>query len=111
MKCVIPLFVLLLNAFQSSAQTFLWAKALNTHSSTGLSIACGQTGSIYTSGHLYGTVFDMDLGPGVYNLSPGAGMNNAYIAKYNAQGDFVWAKLLFSQDYNNQIVEIKVDAQ
>ena len=111
MKYVIPLFVLLINAIQSNAQTFLWAKALNTPTSIGLNIACGHTGSIYTSGHLYGTVFDMDLGPGVYNLSPGAGMNNAYIAKYNAQGDFVWAKLLFSQDYNNRIVDVKVDAQ
>lgn len=111
MKNFLLLVLFILSVTSSNAQTFLWAKALNTHSSIGLNMVCGHTGSIYTSGRLYGTLFDMDLGPGVYNLSPGGGMNNAYVAKYNEQGDFVWAKLLFSQDYNNRIVDIKVDAQ
>ncbi len=95
---------------QVNAQTFLWAKNVNTFTTQGLKIINDQSGNIISTGTLLGGTVDFDFGPGVFNLTPGVGNSNAYIAKYNTDGDFIWAKLIFSQYANNRIIDLKVDS-
>ncbi|MBK8327891.1 MAG: hypothetical protein IPL09_00030 [Bacteroidetes bacterium] len=72
-------------------------KSVSSTISQGKKIVCDENGNIYTSGILssnFGLATDFDFGPNIYNLAPGVGNSNAYIAKYNSNGDFLWAKLL-----------------
>lgn len=70
---------------------FVWAKQFNgTNTDTGYSLALGASGNIYIAGEFMGTT-DFDTGSGVFNLTP-LGSVDAYVAKLNNNGDFVWAK-------------------
>src|ERR1035437_774923 len=70
----------------------LWAKSMgSTGSDIGNSIALDASGNVYTTGYFYGTV-DFDPGAGIFNLTAAAGVNNIFISKLDASGNFVWAK-------------------
>lgn len=72
---------------------FVWAKQFNgTSTDTGYSLALGASGNIYIAGEFMGTT-DFDTGSGVFNLTS-LGSVDAYVAKLNSNGDFVWAKQL-----------------
>jgi len=83
-----------------SSGNFVWAKAINgMGSNIGRSIAVDPAGSgdVYTTGEFGGTV-DFDPGPGVFNLTaPGATLE-AFISRWNASGNFVWAKQMGGTD-------------
>jgi len=49
------------------------------------------SGNVYVTGIFEGTV-DFDPGIGIYALSTTGSVENTFIAKFNANGDFVWAK-------------------
>jgi hypothetical protein len=78
---------------------FVWAKGFAAQSdsgSTGAAVAVDQAGDVYTAGSFTGTV-DFDPGPGTFNLtstinSLGAAEQNAFIAKLDSNGNFLWAK-------------------
>ena len=79
---------------------FVWAKQLGGpiggFGNYGLSVAIDASGNVYTTGYFGGTV-DFDPGPGVYNLSVSnfgvnPNINNAFISKLDAAGNFIWAK-------------------
>jgi hypothetical protein len=55
----------------------------------GQAIKVDLLGNVYTAGLLNSC--DMDPGPGVYNVTPG---NGAYVQKLDAQGNFVWGKVI-----------------
>ncbi len=58
----------------------------------GRSIGLDAAGNIYTAGFLGGmTATDFDPGPGVTNLTP-AGSIDGFVSKFDALGNFVWAK-------------------
>ncbi|MEO6135571.1 MAG: SBBP repeat-containing protein [Ginsengibacter sp.] len=78
----------------------VWAKQmggpLGGYGNYAYSIALDATNNVYTTGYFGGTV-DFDPGPGVYNLSvsnfnTNPNINDAFISKLDANGNFVWAK-------------------
>jgi hypothetical protein len=73
----------------------------------GKSIAIDPSGNIYTTGYFYSTI-DFDPGAGTYNLTS-AGLEDIFISKLDAAGNFLWAKQLggSSKDIVNSI---KTDA-
>lgn len=70
-------------------------------------IAVGASGSVYTTGY-YSNPADFDPGPGTYNI-PATGMNDVFISKVDAAGQFVWVKH-FGVQILNRGNAIAVDA-
>jgi len=64
-------------------------RAGSTSGDAGTSVATDASGNIYVAGYFTGTV-DFDPGPAVFDLSAVAN-NDAFLAKYNASGVFLWA--------------------
>ncbi len=77
-------------AMYNDKDGFVWASQVKTaHSSHITSLALDADGNLYAAGYFYGTaLFD-----GI-SLSPTGGYayDDAFIAKYNASGQAVWAK-------------------
>lgn len=72
---------------------FIWAKAIKSIATTLKSanaVAVDNAGNVYIAG-MFNDTIDFDPGTGVYNLSP-LGSSDAYMAKYDTNGNFVWAK-------------------
>ncbi len=68
---------------------FEWAKQIGGNNNDHVnSIATDHLGNVYVTGFFQGTV-DFDPGPNVYNLI--AASNNVFAAKYDTNGQFVWA--------------------
>lgn len=76
----------------TSAGDFAWAKRLGSSTTTdaGAGIATDIQGSVYSTGYFGGTA-DFDPGAAVFNLSS-TGSDDVYLSKFNANGDFQWAK-------------------
>ena len=73
---------------------FVWVATLPnaTLVCSGWGLALDNSGNVYCTGQFVGTV-DFDPGPGVFNLSaPSGSVNNAFLWKLNAAGQFVWAR-------------------
>ncbi len=56
-------------------------------------IVSDSLGNVYLAGLFKGTV-DFDPGQGVFNLSAGGTNENIFFAKFNANGNFLWARQL-----------------
>ena len=95
-------------SFVSISQTpnFQWAKQMGGISSIcrPRSVAVDAMGYIYTTGVFLGSI-DFDPGPGTFTLSS-FGSFDIYISKFDASGNFVWAKQLggISDDEGNGLV-------
>jgi hypothetical protein len=76
----------------------LWAFSLfqeSPYQTTARSIDVDQTGNVYVTGSIHGTV-DMDPGPGVLELNTLSNENDCFIAKYSPIGEIIWAFLISS---------------
>jgi hypothetical protein len=88
---------------------FLWAKSMDGHyQGVSRSIAVDASGNVYTAGTFSGTA-DFDPSPGTYNLAS-AGLDNIFISKLDASGNFLWAKSTGIGYLNNAVNSIAVDA-
>lgn len=79
---------------------FVWAKSFGGVSSSGYSysITTDIFDNIYFTGEFYGTI-DFDPGVGIFNLTSSGNINNdAFIAKLDEYGDFLWAKSFGNTD-------------
>ncbi len=88
---------------------FVWAKQMGGNGSDrGKSITISGSGNVYITGYFGATA---DFGPGteVFNLTS-TGVNDVFVSKLDASGDFIWAKKLggVNNDVGNSIV---VDAE
>lgn len=70
----------------------LWAKRLGgTSTESGAALALDASGNIYITGFFIGTA-DFDPGSGVQNLTSTAANIDLFLAKYDASGNYIWAK-------------------
>ncbi len=86
---------------------FLWAKQFLGKpggTSGGFGIALDNSGNVYTTGRLSGTV-DFDPGSGTYNITS----YRIFVSKLDADGNFVWAKGMGGGDGDGG-VSIALDA-
>ncbi len=68
----------------------VWAKDIGgSGESSAQNLFVDAAGSIYITGGFFGTS-DFNIGTGVFNLT-GTSAKDAFYAKYNSAGDFVWA--------------------
>jgi hypothetical protein len=95
------IFILKLDA----GNNIIWLKSVtgtsNNHSND---ITTDLWGNVYITGNFSGTA-DFDPGVGTYNLTS-AGINDIFILKLDALGNFIWAKNIgwTGDDYGNSIV-------
>jgi hypothetical protein len=91
----------------------IWAKVL--HCATGWawwggygsgSLALGANNDIYVTGSYSGTV-DFDPGPGIFTMSTGPTDLEAYVSKFDADGNFIWARRMAGSivNYTNIAVD------
>lgn len=74
-----------------SAQTFDWVKQMGgSDNDESKSITTDASGNIYMTGKFASTT-DFDPNAGTSNLTS-AGMFDAFVAKYSAQGNLIWVK-------------------
>jgi hypothetical protein len=107
MKKYLLLFFLL--PLTCLSQTLQWAKQIEGQGyDYGTAIALDAAGNIYLAGDFEDTT-DFDPGPGVYNLVAPGWYSDAFVAKYDASGNFTWAKKLGGSDLD-QSHAIAVDA-
>lgn len=86
----------------------VWAKSVGgTGGDSPMAIATDATGNVYITGGFVGTA-DFDPGPGVFNMTS-AGQTDIYIAKYDASGNFVWAKGIIGGTWFDHGYSILVD--
>ncbi|MBE2188835.1 MAG: T9SS type A sorting domain-containing protein [Candidatus Kapabacteria bacterium] len=75
-----------------------WVKQFELNLSSYNTIATDSKNNIYLSGDFDGKV-DFDPGLDTFYLQSGS-LNNTYLLKLNASGEFVYAKSLYSKDHN-----------
>ncbi len=101
MKIILTIIVLLL-MHTTTAQNLVWAKQFSTQPviftspHTGISITADPAGNVYSIGYLE-TPTDLDPGPGIFILQ------DPYISKLDANGNFAWAKTFGSNVILNVI--------
>jgi hypothetical protein len=99
-------FALFLSAKLFCQPSFIWAKAVSGASATNQpnGIAVDASGNVYTVGSFTGTM-DFDPGPSTFTMSD-AGSGDIYITKFDASGNFVWARRIGAgcDDEGNAIV-------
>jgi Domain of unknown function (DUF4347)/Beta-propeller repeat len=86
----------------------VWAKAIGgtgTDQATGISVT--RSGSVYTTGHFFGTV-DFDPGAGVTTLTS-AGGSDLFVSKLDSSGNLVWAKAMGGTG-TDQATSLSVDS-
>ncbi|MCH2046759.1 MAG: T9SS type A sorting domain-containing protein [Saprospiraceae bacterium] len=78
----------------------LWAKTFGgTQNEYGFSIATDANNNVYTTGIFRGTV-DFDPDSLATNNLDAVGLNDAFVHKLDASGNFVWAKTFGSTDHD-----------
>jgi surface protein len=111
------ILIFLLNVLSSSVlfaqetPLFQWAKSFGGSGVAGEQIVdldIDASGNIYVTG-FFTSVTDFDPGAGTFNLTP-VGGTDIFIAKFNASGNFVWAKRIGGNDPQDERAEaIDVD--
>ncbi len=92
----------------NSSGELVWALGLGaSFGDKSNSIALDASGNVYLTGSFHRTV-DFDPGSGTTNLISGGG-SDIFFAKYNSDGNLVWAKGLSGRN-NDHGYSIKVDA-
>ena len=107
LRVSIPL-VVGLSLFASSAKaqppTYVWAKMLPGNvESIQRGTAVDAAGNVYIYGNFWGTV-DFDPGAGTVNVTPPIYGTSTYIAKYDANGNYLWTKYIPLVTYANAMV-------
>jgi surface protein len=97
--------------FAQETPLFQWAKSFGGSGAAGEQIVdldIDASGNIYVTG-FFTSATDFDPGVGTFNLTP-VGGTDIFIAKFNASGNFVWAKRIGGNDPQDERAEaIDVD--
>jgi hypothetical protein len=93
----------------NASGNYIWAKSINgAGNEVGYSVAVDGLGNSYISGNFSGTV-DFDAGTGTSNLTAVGSSNDGFLAKYDATGNYVWARS-FGSINNDLGQEVAIDA-
>lgn len=83
----------------TTSGNYLWARQMGgTGSENGGSLALDNNGNVCLTG-LFSNTADFDPGPGTANLTS-AGQWDIALAKYDAAGNYLWAKSMGGTDYD-----------
>jgi hypothetical protein len=99
----------------SGSGNFIWAKKFegftlnNTNDNEGAAIDTDVNGNIFCTGHFRNTV-DFDPGPAVVTLTSTGGEFDAFVAKLDVNGNFLWAKQMGGPTANTFIVPYEITA-
>jgi hypothetical protein len=77
---------------------FMWGKSISGALSITIKGVVDKTGNVYVTGVFQG-ILDLDPGLGVYTLST-SGNPEAYVAKLDSAGNFLWAKQFMANSVN-----------
>ncbi len=108
-KCLPLLLCLMLYSIANYAQPYAWAIAMEGPASGGAQthdVAVDDSGNVFVTGYFQDTV-DFDPGPSVANLVSLDGY--MYIAKYDAAGNYLWAKSIGSKDAQVAVAKMGID--
>ena len=96
--------------FNSSyAQSFDWAVSCGgSEGDIAKSIGTDAVGNIYIAGYFRGTS-DFDPGPGTLNLTSGAGNDDFFIQKLDANGNLIWVKTWGSSSDIDVLEDLTID--
>ena len=104
MKKILLSLISVLLLSNSFAQNYEWAKSIGSAASDwGNSITTDASGNVYITG-FYSNTADFDPGVDTANLIS-AGGYDIFVAKYDNNGNYLWAKSIgsTSDDYGNGI--------
>ncbi len=91
----------------NSSGELLWAKSIgNDIGSQTKSLKVDGSGNVYITGYFNGNL-DFDPGAGSFNLES-AGSLEIFFAKYDTNGDFVWAKSIAGEGYD-EVFSLSLD--
>lgn len=111
MKKNILFFSLLIFALNAGAQSFQWARQFDARMSYGTGVVTDSNFNVISVGWFRDSV-DLDPGAGTsWNYSFNSStVNNGYISKVDANGNFIWGHTFSSSNYN-LIQAVDVDDQ
>lgn len=101
---------LFVSKFDTSG-TLIWSKAMGGTYADGSSatVAVDAAGNVYITGGFIGTA-DFDPGPGTFTMTAATtGQTDIFIAKLDANGDFVWAKGIIGGTWWDNSYDIAID--
>lgn len=97
--------ILIACCVQAQTSAMIWAKNLKYtvagNTSKPSDIAIDNAGNYYITGSFHGTL-DMDPGPATQTISAG-GNYDMFIAKYDGDGNYIWAKSIGNSNLENGI--------
>lgn len=95
----IVVFILVFVYFNIKSQNFQWANGIGSSGNDACkSIAVDSDGNVYMTGYFFDFA-DFDPGAGVVNVTS-KGDRDIFIAKYDSDGNIIWAKNIGSQGYD-----------
>lgn len=108
---IATLLLLSISAFAQipNDHCFDWVRQMDADkNSKGIAIAVDAAGNVYSTGYFLGTT-DFDPTTGVFNLTALGDKEDIFVSKFDANGNFLWAKQMGGslEDYST---EIAVDA-
>src|SRR4028119_514970 len=95
--CALVIFFFSITTFlYGQGQAIVYAKALNNSAPRGgavvnRAVAVDASGNTYVTGS-YQYTADLDPGAGVANFTSSGGTQDIFIAKFDASGNYLWAK-------------------
>ena len=90
-QILLPAILLCCITLSAQSQSYEWAKGMGgADNDFGRDLCVDNAGNTYVTGDFTGTA-DFDPGPGTVNLVS-AGSNDVFFAKYDPQGNLVWAR-------------------
>ncbi|MEO8147798.1 MAG: SBBP repeat-containing protein [Bacteroidia bacterium] len=91
----------------AQAPAYVWAKTiLGNVEAIQRGVVVDGLGNVYITGVFFGTV-DFDPGAGLANVTPVPYGSNAYIAKYDANGNFLWIRNVYiTASYGNNSIAV-----
>ncbi len=96
---------------EAQVPTYFWAEALSGNvEEIQRGTVVDNLGNVYITGVFFGTV-DFDPGAGVASITPSPYGSNAYIAKYDINGNYQWAiNIPIATSYGNNSIAIDASA-